>query len=496
MNYFDSDNDDNSNTSTTILTMQQTSDGEGEIFFSAEDSKGYVKVLGDGNYTIKYSQDKVGLLRVNEQFKVSPPNALITLAILVCSFTVGVIASFPYATYETNITQVEMVFFCIIRSCVFAFVFSSQWVITIYKLLVRHEYKSNNLGFIRYSLCCVFASLYAIMYTIKWVEMDNILIRKGSVPLFALSWFNVFYNLIDMRLISCMSFSSTSAKMRMRKVLLSCIKIAECITKKSRESCCKVFSHFENIHTIELLVAKQVNSMFYQSKTDVLNVYEEDKYDRCADLRKCFINVCIGFSLVPLFLSIMEDYGYSLFRLCTSENLEIAYYWMTACFCLILSVLYIVATYDIHHRNMTKVWTAFRSKQDMIEAIKNMVFQTIPLMGACIIGTTRVNSSYAIFGKIAAKFDMPISVGLTFIYAMLTIVFIIDAAASYKIICRSYKGLLSIISLSISPWNCTLPGIISSFIKRYTLRYNYKRLKRFIRNCNDATVSAIYEDLA
>lgn len=474
---------------------------EGEMFFHSSNAETYTTVVAEGNYVIKYSTEVTRLILINEDFYINSTSAAVLLTIVLLSTIIGTMSAFPYGTYSERITNVEWIFYCLIRAIVFAIVFTSQWCSLVVDHLYKHHHKSNSSGIPRHLLCILFAGLYSVLYSIKWMELDDILLWQATIPLFAMSWFAVFHNVINYRLVSSLNTANTNANMRMRSVILSCIKVAEGIVKASASSCDKVLNYYDKFCTIEVLVAKQRNSMFYtgSSKVDTLIMYEEDAYDRCKDTRISFVNLFIGFSLVPLSLSVLEDYGHSLYKLCITipKNIPCTdlFDWLSFVLCSILSILYIVATYDIHHNNMRKLVLIFRSKQDMLDAIKHIVWQILPISAACIIGTTRFNASYSIFGRIAAKFSMPYSLGLPFIYTSLSLVFIIDVAASYKIICRSYKKFLSIFSLSLSPYRDMYPKAMRYCVSYYTLRYNQKRLKRFIRTCDDETLCVLYEEL-
>jgi hypothetical protein len=490
---------DSALSSPRVMLYRDGSSSEEGLYFKTLESDDYVSVVNEGNYTIKYNPDDQTLSEINKTFYIDQASFLKFFTALLISTLVGILSSFPYATYYERITYVEWVFFCLIRTAIFAFVFSSQWIGSIFDYMYRHKYSSSTLpsGIARHLTCTLFATLYSLLYSIKWIELNDVLLWQVSIALFTISWFNVFYNVINCRLGSSITISTTSAKIRIRRVLLSCIKIAENIARDSRSSCDSIFLHFDKRCNIEILIAKQVNSMFYitNGQLDKLDMYEENVYDTCREVRNSFVNMFVGFSLIPLTLSVLEDYGYSLYKLCSDIKCANAFEWLSFILCSLLSMLYMVATYDIHHNNMKKLALVFRSKQDMIAAVKSLVVQAVPLSCACIIGTTRFNASYAIFGKIAAKFGMPYSIGLTFIYSMLSIVFIIDTAACYKIICRSYKKLLSILCMPLVPYSNIFPDIIKTYIRYYSLRYYYKRLKWFLRNCEETTLYILYDKL-
>lgn len=482
----------------SIIPLQDGMLGDDSLYFSKHDNdEDITTVLNSGNHVIKYATHCPRLLAVNEDLFIDTSSFVLMFIIILSSSIVGVLAAFPYATYHAWITSIEWIFFCVIRATVFACVFTSQWVFTIFDIVHRPKQTIRSCTIMRHIVCTLFAALYSVLYAIKWMELDNIILWQLTIGLFTISWFNVFYGVINYRLGSSTVFMSTSTNLRVRSIILSCIKAAERIAWKSADDCNSIMYHLKHDKHIGVFIAKQSNSLFYTYPLsgDKLEMYENAVYDMYASTRTSFIDLFVGLSLVPLTLALLEDYGYSLYKMCHTLHCVDTFDWVVFICTSILAILYTIATYDIHHNNARKCSSICQTKQDMIGGIKKLFVQSFPLACACIVGTTRLNSSYSIFGRIAGKFDMPYSIGLPFIYTMIGVVFIIDTAAAYKIVCRSYKKMISILILPIISWSSYLPSSINHIVQYYYLRYYYKRLKWYVKNCDEQMICVLQEHL-
>lgn len=466
----------------------------------------FTKVLGTGNYVIKYKNITEPLLHVNNTFFVEAMSPFCMLLLLLVSLASGSLSALPYATYHEWITTTEWVFFCVVRTVTFGIVFTSQWVSIGSGIIYMNRSSSSACHAGRYLVAGMFAVLYAILYCIKWIELSNVVIWQVSIPMFTISWFAVYYSFANYRLGSSTSCASSMFEKRVRPILLSAVKRVEYIVRSDDDNCEKVYASVCDVDSrnIGALFAKHFNTDFYQDHEDnkigvsgdrKLDMYEDETYDKNKERCTSMADMFVGLVLVPVILALLEDYGYPLHRLCKGPGCISGYDWMAFVLCTTLGILYLVATYDVHHTNMRKVFVFFRSKQDAIECIKRLLTSLLPLALACVIATTRLNSSYSIFGKIAGKFEMPYSLGLPFIYVCVGIVFVVDMTASYKIICRTYKQMLSIVSLSLERYIRYLPWSIGNFLKYYYIRFYCKRLKWIIKTCDNITLTAMFDQL-
>lgn len=442
-------------------------------------------VVSQGNSVIKTRFLPAPLNSLNENLFVHGISPLALVCVLVICGCAGVISSLPYATYHSWITPTEWVFFCLIRTIAFALVFTAQWVSAVSYLAYMNKWSGSAWAPGRYIASGLFALLYSILYCIKWMELNNVIVWQLTIPMFTLSWFSVFYSFCSYRLGSSQR-ASTKFRDDTRKAILSCIKTARNITRSDSDHCYNVFHHIESSPNICLLVAVHINSSFHSKDfSSKLSVYEESVYDKLQETRSSLVDIFVGVSLVPVILALMEDYGYPIHKLCKSEGCVAAYDWIVLCSCALLGILYMVAVYDIHHTNMRKIAIFFRSKQDILAGIKKLILRLLPLSIACVVATTRLNASYSIFGKIAGKLEMPYSIGLSFIYLCVSIVFVVDMMAAYKITCRTYKHLVSVISVSIRNYTDYMPWVIGDYFRYHYLCFYYRRLSWTIKTCKD-----------
>lgn len=467
----------------------------------------FQKVLSEGNYIIKYKNITEPLLSISNNFFVDPISPFCLLVLLTCSMLVGTASSLPYSTYHEWITTTEWVFFCVVRTSTFAIVFASQWVSVGSGIIYMNRSGSTKTCHVgRYILAGVFAVLYSILYCIKWIELNSVVLWQLTIPMFTLSWFVVYYTFANYRLGSSLTCAPTLFEKRARPVLLSAIKRVEYITRSDDENCEKVYESVSNdaYRNIGMFLARQLDSDFCQSSRNTesqppadrkLDMYEDVIYDKHKETCTSMSDMFVGIVLVPLILALMEDYGYPLHRMCKSSTCESAYDWMAFVLCSILGILYLVATYDVHQTNMRKVFIFFRSKQDAVECVRRLVTSLLPLALASVVATTRLNSSYSIFGKIAGKFEMPYSLGIPFVYVCVSLVFVIDMTSTYKIICRTYKNMMGVVALSLDRYILYLPWSIGGFLKYYYIRFYCKRLKWIIKTCDEVTLIAMFEQL-
>jgi hypothetical protein len=265
-----------------------------------------------------------------------------------------------------------------------------------------------------------------------------------------------------------------------KKILLLCVKEIERDCWNSADKTESIYNNLISIPDLSTFIYKHTNSKFYHNEEDKLSLYENKFFDSWYETRTNIVNVLLGFSLVVLILSIIEDYGYSLHKLIGSNNI---FLWLVLILCSLLSCLYLVATYPIYHNTLKYLIEIF-TKRELGEIICCLI-RRLPFSFLGIISAlTRANSSYSIFGKIAGKMDVPTDIGLFLVWTATAIVGFVDYSACVKILSRTTKYVLMMLCVIISGWEPNV-ALIRHFVHRNVIRYHTKRLKNIIRNCSD-----------
>jgi len=453
-------------------------------------------VIIDGIYKISYNVHPL-IKFLDESFTVTKIHWIILLFTLLISASVSIFGSLPYIAYEGFLSNISWGLFCVGRACIYGGIFTVAWIdicTNLYKLVFAEKKVYGNLitlsiyRIIRWIFGSIFALLYTFLYSIKWFNLGDLYFKYAVIPIFSLSWFVVFWKLIDKQLSSSISTSgsiSSSLNNRRRRILLFSIKRVEQICYESNKYSQILYQKIsQNKGSFSLMFARLTDAQFYTpEREEILTLYDEKGFDRWSELRSNIMNVILGVSLVVTTLSMIEDYGHSIYVTFSID--ETVYLWLVTVFCSILACMYLIATYSIHHKfvRFNMIWNRYLP-------LKFLCRLPIMFCGG-LIASIRMNSSYSIFGKIAGKFGMPYSIGMTFIWCCTIMVFLIDYGASVKIVSYSIKKFFTMICMCVDT-----PFLANIHVYRcFVIRYYTKRTKWLVRNCHEGELDELCKAL-
>ncbi|CAH6420403.1 Hypothetical protein POVR2_LOCUS150 [uncultured virus] len=299
-----------------------------------------------------------------------------------------------------------------------------------------------------------------------------------------MSWFVVFYEVMDRHLSSRSSLSAMD--LRRKQALLYAVRQQEL-------ACWHVsgFSKFVykslSIHkSISALVCKHVDSNLHPNSSEEihLTIYENCAYDSYDKPIGSLVNLAVGFSFIPLSLALVEDYGYSFFKLIGDENIFLILVFVC---CVTLACLYLMSTYPIYHKMIDKLIQLVR---DPREAIVSFIRRVPLYFMAGIAALNRMNASYSIFGSIAGRMDVPSGLGLTLVWFAVLVVATVDFCATLKIMSRSIKYIWMNSVRQMGDWRVGIP-CLDAEIDRSVSRYYTKQLKILIRNSTEYELSCM-----
>ena len=420
-------------------------------------------------------------------------SVVIALIVLCCS----VVASFPYLSYSTDLSESVWLVMCVTRSVMYAVVFSGYWVHPVIYRPVRCTTRDVSLAYIfRVVMSALFAVVYTFLYSVKWYTAD-VIIRDVSVPLFSVLWLCIFYSVIDKHLSNSISVSGIPGSRlcaRKRRSMLDSIGDAEKRVACEPEECTRVY---DIVHgsgaTIEMLFAQEDVFGYDNIVTvdDRLLQSEERVYDPCRATRAGAVNVFLGVCLVPLSLAMMEDYGYPLAVMIKDGNktepLPIsvgAFLSIETALSCCLSVMYTVAVYPIAHK--------YAGVRCSIQNFKTFIFKLPITLLAGVLASVRMNSSYSIFGHIAARCSVPLSLEPFFVWTCVSFVFLIDFLACVKVLSCALKRWVSILA-KIVPDKFLCVGCLTHTSQVYKLRPYFKKMKQLVRDCDEETVCELFD---
>ena len=434
-------------------------------------------------------------------------SVVIALLALCCS----VVASFPYLSYSTDLPESVWLVVCVTRSVMYAVVFSGYWMHPVIYRPVRCVTRDVSLVYIlRVIMSALFAVVYTFLYSVKWYTAD-VLIRDVSVPLFSVLWLCIFYSVIDKHLSNSISVSgipSSRLCARKRRSMLDSISDAEKRVASEREECARVYNIVHGSDatpencvseaTMEMLFAQEDVFGYDNIVTvdDRLLQHEERVYDPCRATRAAVVNVFLGVCLVPLSLAMMEDYGYPLAVMIKDGNktepLPIsvgAFLSIETALSCCLSVMYTVAVYPIAHK-YASMRCSIQNNASMrcsVSNVKALIFKLPIALLAGVLASVRMNSSYSIFGHIAARCGVPLSLEPFFVWTCVSLVFLIDFLACVKVLSCALKKWMSILAKLM----CV--GCLTHTSQVYKLRPYFKKMKQLVRDCDEETVCELFD---
>jgi hypothetical protein len=272
-------------------------------------------------------------------------------------------------------------------------------------------------------------------------------------------------------------------------MLLKSIKNTEEIV--SRASGKKREDYLRNLfleHNLSLFFTSHVCRGISVSE-ERLVTYEKYWHDGLSEILGDIVNGMLGFSLIPLTLALLEDYGAAVKLIVSDED---TFLWVLTITSLSLGILYLIATRPIHHKSF-KVVTRPSKRCFFRSLIKLPV-----ILGAGAIGSLRVNMSFMIFGRLTGRFMVPFGLSQTLIWTGIILVFYIDYSTCVKILSCSFKMLFSLLSLILwiifqyVGYPCKL---VKYLVTGYVIRWYTKYAKWLVRNCDEDLLDTIFDDI-
>jgi len=384
---------------------------------------------------------------------------------LVICVVVAVFSSFPYLAYSFGLPEAIWLLVCVLREIIYFFIFFAHWASLL--LTIRRENDGMrcvtrcNFSFAaRKILAVTFAGTYTFLYGAKWFTVHNIILQEVSMALFTLSWFHVFYCMIDKQL------NTDVDDEEIRGNLLRRIRTLEREVSRNPMRSAEVLAMMDTEDNIEMLLEFEPGT---------------DEYRCGASGTDCFLGIC----LLPLAASLMEDYGYSIAMLLKLGNetiplpiSETDFLWLMTCLSLCFAMMYLIAVRRIPRRwNGECNWTG-------------ITCSLVISFCAGVLASIRLDASYAIFGRITARLLVPEPLAATVIWLGTILVFGIDFLASAKIISSTRKKMMTLLAHGAERFLGT--GGEKDWIIRwfgiYLIKHRTKHLKRVIRTTDVVTL--------
>ena len=281
------------------------------------------------------------------------------------SLTCSLFASFPYLAYSFGLPEPVWLLTCALRQIMYFVIFSGYWL----HLLIDPPRMCRDVRGVIYST--LFAGVYTILYAIKWYTVPKIILREVSVALFVISWFHVFFTMVCQR-----AKKESIWKDTMRKARLSDHNSLEIYRRLRGE------------------------------KVDVAESLEMRlSTDRSSSIPLALAGF-FGLATVPLTLSLVEDYGYSINLALKLGNessslpmSEEAFLWTVGSTMGVFAVMYSSMVLRVACKYAEKARNAQLRCAMMWRSIA-----CIPLIFlAGVLGSIRMNSSYEILGRVVAR---------------------------------------------------------------------------------------------
>ena len=475
------------------------SEDDGRINFRRFDENSEIVLAYEGNYIIAPILNKLDYIDPWFENEIEYPWYLL-IFISLFSAACATISVFPYTVYESFLPDLQFKTLCVARSLSFGIIFFNAWIemhISFYKYFYLDTFepledlkRKTNIPQIAISVLFVF--LYSGLYAWKWF-IEDVPIKYASLLLSFVSLARVFYGLIQNQL---KNSSLDSISERRRKILLNCLDKFKKISYFNSAIISTIAEKFKNlegqsISLFSIFFAVRDDIQFFTvDKEELLIKYEEDLEDSYEHIRINFTNLYLGVIWLSLTLVMMEDYGYAVFHITKLD--EEGYLWLVMMISGILSGLYIFASYGLVHafsKNLVNLLTCRNGGT----IVKNLAFKIPFIFSGLLIASLRMNSSYIIFGRIAAKFAMPYSIGFTLIWVGMLQIFLLDLITSVEMVSRALENLIILVGSSdrISEYfNC-----VKNIRRQLKICYCSEKIRRLIFNLDDDGLRQITRDI-
>jgi len=455
----------------------------------------------NGNYKISALDENLPYIDpyFYEDYQMS---LVVAFFVILISTGAACLSAMPFGFYAGFLPNVEWEFVCILRSIAFGIIYFESWVQMLRDLhvyladsnmeLTSVYSKFPGIPFSKKILGGVFCILYSGLYAWKWYILDDLPAKYAAIIFFFISTCRVFYSLISLQISNSVK---SSVNNRRRKILLSTIQLTEeVVCKEYSDIKCIVESLLsQNYSGFSLFVSVRADNIFYESnREELFNVYEEDFYDSFEYLRVSITNIFLGVAWMAMWLTMIEDYGHAVYI--TTKLEEEKYLWLISLVCLVLSGLYVLCSYNLCHACVKNIM-AFLTLKNSCGLFKKFAIKIPVLFLGMLIASTRMNSSYATFGRLAAKYSLPYSIGFTLIYTGVLIVFLLDMITAMQLISKAIMSL--IVLVGSYRWNNNLFCIQTfEYIENYfVFKYYIEKAKRLVREASDQDIENIIRDL-
>jgi hypothetical protein len=428
-----------------------------------------------------------------ESVQLSRINKLIILAL---SGLCAVIASLPLTAYEGFLPFIEWDFTAILRAIAFGVICLNVWV-TIFRSCWwwAYPYITDDpinqpdpedfpgIGWVKRLTGFFFSLLYASLYAWKWYNLQNVPLGGFSVVMFLISSTGVFYRLIYKQLSNT---TTTHRGNRQRHLLLQSLKVGYINNTKNHIITNTVADHLhrEVGSAFSLMVAVHNDRVFTNTEDQVIQLCEESYYDRYQYIRVSITNLGLGMACLGLWMTMIEDYGHSIAS--TLPLTEEGYLWFVSVVCFWISCFYILCSYNLVHQTLRSVLNFIRCKRSLL-IFRSFCLKLPALTLGILMASVRMNASYITFGRIAAKYHLPPSIGFTLIYLGVGIIFLLDMIASTRLLHSAIQSLLTVVDWE---WcaGCYYGKIWSN---RMLVRYYHLKARTLVKDASESGLAKL-----
>ena len=450
----------------------------------------------DGDYLIKildYNNhvDNNILINIDKDFfSEDKQNKILQIFCIILSVILGGLSALPMTIYQgkySNQTLTEFVI-CILRGIFGWIVFSNEW----HELMVIPKKCESIIKNIILLIC---ASLYALpiswYYVIKYDPYPKILI-----------YITIFFHFVA--LVSIFKYrsqkqfpkrSTNKTILIKQNILLSANKRALFITRKSSKTVKKIYTSIINNKTdksflFSLLFAYNKDATFYKNDKDTFTLkYEEDNYDLYGSIKSNITNIFLGICMILLLFSLFDEYHIILMLSFEHDSHQKILVWISIIFSIINSAIFIIITYNIHHKNIRQICKIFNIDILFLN-ILNFICHIPFIMIGMLLSLYRFQIAFTTFSKIVALLQLDYYVGYFVIWVCTLVPFLIESAFMIKALIVALIKIRSKFVLS-----CLFPNYFEQYKMKIFVETKIKEVPEFIRNLDDEMIDKLMEKI-
>lgn len=449
-------------------------------------------------------------------------NPAVSLLTFLLASGLGILSALPLISYEKNV-QIETIFdeiTCIIRGIYGMLIFTGCWfdlIDNFYQYMFKNlpEHRNNVLKTdpyvytVKTTAILLFAGIYSLPYAWNYWILPNTIIRYITVPLYFLILLKIFY---QRTVIQFKTTSNSSEVDRKKNILIASVKRTIKICKENPEYANIVLDELNDTtilpnfldHKVKysLLFAVKNDHTFYRyDKEDLTNQYENDIYDKWKTIRINLLNLFLGVIYIALFITLTNQYENLIVGIFHSFNITNINYdigsilWGATWIAMIEAILFILATYSIHHSYVKKIMSLNNFKVCK-EKFRSLIIYSPMILAGVILAMTRLESSYIAFAKLATLLQLKRDIGFFLIVVGMGLSFLVEM--SFMIKTSIYIFNKSMREIMTNSW---IPDCVSSFTyfkhKRnvaYLIMHS-KRMIAIIDNLTDDCVLQLMRNI-